>query len=84
VIAFRWDTNISGLMVVISYLPGQPTIAYTSYKPSLVEIISGLGILAYGLMAFSLGVRFLKVVDHRYAVEENETVKVKSPETVTA
>ncbi len=84
VVAYRWDTNISGLLVVISYLPGEPTIAYTSYQPSLVEIISGLGILAYGLMTFSLGVRYLKVVDHRYAVEENEIVKVKSAETVTA
>ncbi len=84
VVAYRWDTNISGLLVVISYLPGEPAIAYTSYRPSLVEIISGLGILAYGLMAFSLGVRYLKVVDHRYTVEENEIVKVKSAETVTA
>jgi Ni/Fe-hydrogenase subunit HybB-like protein len=84
VIAFRWDTNISGLLVVISYLPGEPAIAYTSYYPSLVEIISALGILAYGLLAFSLGVRHLKVVDYRYSEDEYETIQVKTPESIQA
>ena len=84
VIAYRWDTNISGLLVVISYLPGEPAIAYTSYHPSLIEIISGLGIIAYGLLAFSLGVRYLKVVDHSYAVEENQVVKVEAVITMPA
>ena len=59
VIAYRWDINLSGLLVVMSYLPGQPTVNYTSYTPSLVELVSGLGIIAYGLLAFSLGVRYL-------------------------
>jgi Ni/Fe-hydrogenase subunit HybB-like protein len=84
VVLYRWDTNLSGLMVVMSYLPGQPTIQYASYYPSLVELISGLGVIAYGLLAFSLGVRYLKVVDHRFAMEERTTVAVKSSETVQA
>ena len=84
VIAFRWDTNISGLLVVISYLPGEPSIAYTSYYPSLVEILSGLGILAYGLLAFSLGVHYLKVLDYRYSEEEFETIQVKTAESIPA
>ena len=84
VIAYRWDTNLSGLLVVISYLPGQSNVSYTSYYPSLVELASGSGIIAYGLLAFSLGVRYLKVVDHRIAVEELERVPVKSAETLPA
>ncbi len=64
VAAYRWDTNISGLMVVLSYLPGDPAITYTAYRPSLVELMAGAGILSFGLLAFSLGVRYLKVVDH--------------------
>jgi molybdopterin-containing oxidoreductase family membrane subunit len=64
VAAYRWDTNISGLMVVLSYLPGDPAITYTAYRPSLVEMLAGGGILSFGLLAFSLGVRYLKVVDH--------------------
>ncbi len=84
VVAYRWDTNISGLLVVVSYLPGQPAVAYTSYHPSLVEYVTGLGVIAYGLLAFSLGVRYLKVVDHRYTEEERETVRVETAETVSA
>jgi Ni/Fe-hydrogenase subunit HybB-like protein len=64
VAAYRWDTNISGLMIVLSYLPGQPTIGYTTYRPSLIEFLAGAGILSYGLLAFSLGVRYLRVVEH--------------------
>src|SRR5512140_2085905 len=64
VAAYRWDTNISGLMVVLSYMPGDPSITYTSYFPSLVEIMAGTGIVSFGLLSFSLGVRYLKVVDH--------------------
>lgn len=65
VAAYRWDTNISGLMIVLSYLPGAPSIAYTTYRPSLIEFLAGAGIVSFGLLAFSLGVRYLKVVDHR-------------------
>ena len=73
VVAYRWDTNISGLLIVLSYLPGEPTIAYTTYHPSIIEFLAGGGIISFGLLAFSLGVRYLKVVDHHstlvYAVE---------------
>ncbi|MGE5074019.1 MAG: NrfD/PsrC family molybdoenzyme membrane anchor subunit [Anaerolineae bacterium] len=83
VIAYRWDTNLSGLLVVISYLPGQTQIQYTSYFPSLIELISGLGIVAYGLLAFSIGVRYLKVVDHRLTTEEAARVPADVRHTVT-
>jgi len=83
VVAFRWDTNISGLLVVMPFVPGQ-AIAYTSYIPSLVEILSGGAIIAYGLTAFSLGVKYLRVVDHTLVEAEHETIEVKSTEPVTA
>lgn len=81
VVAYRWDTNLSGLMIVLSYLPGEPTIQYTAYTPSLVEWMVGLGVIAFGLLAFSLGVRYLKVVDHSLTVEEHENraVEAKAP-----
>ena len=85
VVAYRWDINLSGFLVVVSYLPGEPAVTYTSYFPSLVEIGAGLGVIAFGLTAFSLGVRYLKVVDHRYASsKEQETVKGEVPKTVLA
>lgn len=83
VVLFRWDTNLSGELLLVSFLPGALTVSYTSYTPSLVEIITGAGVIAYGLLAFSLGVRYLKVVDHRVmAEEEAHTVAVKSAEQV--
>ncbi len=82
VVAFRWDTNMAGFMVVMPFVPGQ-AIAYTSYFPSLVEFLSGAAIIAYGLTAFSLGVKFLRVVDHSLVEVEHETVKVQATEPVT-
>lgn len=81
VVAFRWDTNITGLSVIMPYVSGQ-AIAYTSYRPSLVEILTGTAIIAYGLAAFSLGVRYLRVVDHSLVEEEHAKVKVETAETV--
>jgi Ni/Fe-hydrogenase subunit HybB-like protein len=81
VVAFRWDTNIVGFLVVIPVVPGQ-MIAYTSYFPSLVEFLSGAAIIAYGLTAFSLGVKYLRVVDHSLVEAEYETVIVDATEKV--
>lgn len=64
VVAYRWDTNLSGLMVILSYLPGEATIFYTSYRPSPIEIAVGMGIVGYSLTLLSFGIRYLKVVDH--------------------
>jgi molybdopterin-containing oxidoreductase family membrane subunit len=81
VVAFRWDTNMTGLLVVMPYVAGQ-AIAYTSYKPSLIEIMAGAAIIAYGLTAFSLGVKYLRVVDHSLVEEEHAKVKVEAVEPV--
>lgn len=84
VVAYRWDTNLVGLLVVLSYLPGKLTVAYASYRPGIIEWMAAMGIIAYGLLAFSLGVKYLRVVDHRLTSEEHQTVKVEAGETVTA
>jgi len=76
VVAYRWDTNLSGLLVILSYLPGDPSVAYTAYRPALIEILTGAGIVGYGLLAFSLGVRYLKVVDHNSIKTHTEEPKI--------
>jgi molybdopterin-containing oxidoreductase family membrane subunit len=81
VVAYRWDINISGLLVVMPYVPGQ-AIAYTSYRPSIIEIVTGSAIIAYGLAAFSLGAKYLRVVDHSLIEQTRETVTEQSGETV--
>lgn len=65
VAAYRWDTNLAGQLVVLSYLPQEIVARYTHYFPSLIEALAGAGVIAFGLMAFTLGVRYLNVVDHQ-------------------
>jgi Ni/Fe-hydrogenase subunit HybB-like protein len=84
VIAYRWDTNLSGFLVVLSYLPGQVGITYTKYVPSLIEFLAGFGVIAYGIMAVSLGVRYLKVVDHSEAYEDEEVGESNEVEAIAA
>ena len=79
VVAFRWDTNITGQLVVMPYAP-DGLIGYTSYRPSLIEILSGAAIIAYGLTLFSLGVKYLRVVDHTLVEAEHEKVHVTATE----
>jgi len=79
VVAYRWDTNLSGLLVLVSYLPGEPTVSYTTYHPSIVEWLAATGIVSYGLMLFSLGVRYLHVVDHTIYDVEHEAVAEEVP-----
>ena len=81
VVAFRWDTNITGQLVVMSYVPGA-AITYARYSPSLIEILTGAAIIAYGLTAFSLGVKYLRVVDHSLVEERHREVKVGAQESV--
>jgi Ni/Fe-hydrogenase subunit HybB-like protein len=81
VVAFRWDTNMTGQLVLMPYITGQ-AIAYTSYRPSMIEILTGGAIIAYGLTAFSLGVRYLRVVDHSLIEEEHTRVNVEAVEPV--
>jgi Ni/Fe-hydrogenase subunit HybB-like protein len=71
VVAYRWDTNLVGQLVLLTYLPQEIVARYTDYAPSLIEYLTGAGIVAYGLLAFTLGVRYLNVVDH-YPVADEE------------
>jgi Ni/Fe-hydrogenase subunit HybB-like protein len=79
VVMFRWDTNITGQLVLVPYVTGQ-AVTYTRYIPSLIEILTGSAIIAYGLTALSLGIKYLRVVDHSLVEEEHETVHVKGTE----
>jgi molybdopterin-containing oxidoreductase family membrane subunit len=74
VIAYRWDTNMAGQLTVVTYLPSEIVTRYTTYVPSLVEILSGAGVAAYGALAITLGVRYLNVVDHRTREAESHVV----------
>ncbi|WP_420642925.1 NrfD/PsrC family molybdoenzyme membrane anchor subunit [Candidatus Leptofilum sp.] len=63
-VAYRWDINIVGQLVAFTVLPTQIEPLYTAYRPAMVEILVGLGVIAYGLLGFTLGARYLGIVDH--------------------
>lgn len=65
VVAYRWDVNMAGQLVVLTYLPQEIKAVYTYYVPSWIEIISGAGVVAFGALAVTLGIRYLNLVDHR-------------------
>lgn len=69
VVAYRWDTNLVGQLVVFGTVPGSDVPLFTNYTPSLVEILTGVGVIAYGLLAVTFGVRYLNVIHHGEVVE---------------
>jgi Ni/Fe-hydrogenase subunit HybB-like protein len=69
-VAYRWDTNLVGQLVVFSTQVQGITPQYTTYTPSLIEITVGAGVIAYAMLAFTLGVRYLRIVDHEFDPEE--------------
>lgn len=69
VVAFRWNTNLVGQLIVFGTVAGSDIPLFTNYMPSLVEILTGVGVIAYGLLAITFGVRFLNVIDHGEVVE---------------
>lgn len=64
VVAYRWDTNMVGQLIVQTPKPGVSTPLYTSYFPSAIEFVIAAGIVSFGLLLFTLGVKYLRVVDH--------------------
>ena len=77
-IAFRWNTNMAGQLVLLADLTGGTAASYTSYVPSLIEIAAGAGVIAYGVLAVTLGIRFFSIVDHS-GVEETDTLPESLP-----
>jgi Ni/Fe-hydrogenase subunit HybB-like protein len=75
VVAYRWDTNMAGQMIVLSYLPQDIVARYTQYVPSLIEFLAGFGVIAYGILAVTLGIRYLGIVDHTKVDHGHEHVK---------
>jgi len=69
VVAYRWDTNLVGQLVVFGTIEGSDVPLFANYTPSLIEILTGTGVIAYGLLAVTFGVRYLNVIDHGDVVE---------------
>ncbi|MDH5506708.1 MAG: hypothetical protein OEZ02_05770, partial [Anaerolineae bacterium] len=63
-VAYRWDTNMVGQLVVQNPALPESAPLYAQYTPSIVEIVSTAGILAFGALAITLGIKYLQLVKH--------------------
>lgn len=72
VVAYRWDTTMAGSIVILTYLQNEIQTLYTSYTPSLIEYLAGFGVVAFGMLAVTIGIRYFNIVDH--SVVEHERV----------
>ena len=75
VIAYRWDLNLSGQLIVMSSNPMGLDVFFTRYTPSLIEVLVGMGIISYGILAVTLGIQYLGIVDHGVAREKDKETK---------
>jgi len=58
----RWNVTLSGLVAPPQWSPGVlGNLITVSYLPTWNEIIVSLGIIAYALLAFSFGIRYLPI-----------------------
>jgi len=65
VVINRWNVTLSGLVVPPDWSPGiLGGLVTASYIPSLTEVAVSIGILGYGLLAFTLGVKYLPIYPH--------------------
>ena len=79
VVAYRWDTNIAGQLVLLTYLPQEITTRYTMYFPSFIEFLAGIGVIAYGALALTIGIKYFNIIDHQ--AEHHHVLETK-PEPV--
>lgn len=62
VVINRWNITLSGLVAPPAWSPGVlGNVAAVSYFPSVIEIMVAAGIVAYALLGFTLGARFLGI-----------------------
>ncbi|MCC6616265.1 MAG: polysulfide reductase NrfD [Anaerolineae bacterium] len=72
----RWNMTLSGFVIPLDWSPGtRDVFPINQYMPSLIEWGVAIGILAYGGLAFTLGIRFLNLYPQARELPPNEPVK---------
>lgn len=67
VVVNRWNVTLSGLVAPPQWSPGViGNVAAASYAPTWVELAVSVGVLAYALLAFTLGARHLPLFPGKY------------------
>ena len=82
VVAYRWDINLSGQLVQLTYLAQDITARYTTYFPSLIEILAGAAWWLTVCLPSAWELNNLNVVYHPSAketVQEEQSVSIMAP-----
>jgi molybdopterin-containing oxidoreductase family membrane subunit len=67
VVINRWNVTLSGLVAPPDWSPGiLGDVVAASYLPTMIEIAVAVGILAYALLGFTLGARFLPIFSKKH------------------
>jgi len=61
----RWEVTMTGVLTPLSLAPVMPVATTGHYGPTWLEWATVAGIIAYGLLALSLGVRYLPILPAR-------------------
>jgi molybdopterin-containing oxidoreductase family membrane subunit len=68
VVVNRWNVTLSGLVAPPDWSPGVlGNVVAASYFPSWTEVAVAIGVLGYGLLAFTLGVKYLPIYGHSHS-----------------
>ncbi|MCI0519362.1 MAG: polysulfide reductase NrfD [Chloroflexi bacterium] len=68
VVINRWNVTLSGLVAPPDWSPGiLGDVVAVSYLPTTIEIAVAAGIVAYALLGFTLGMRFLPIFSKKHA-----------------
>lgn len=74
-LVYRWNVTLAGFTVPLQWNPGVREIGSVNvYSPSLVEWGVAIGIFCYGCLAYTLGVRFLRLYPEAKPLAEPEVV----------
>ncbi len=68
----RWNVTLSGLVAPPDWSPGVlGDVVSATYLPTGIEILVALGIIAYALLGFTLGARFLPIFSSKKTTHES-------------
>lgn len=57
----RWDVNLSTQLLRVGWIPGQPVGPLAAYRPTWVEWVTTLAIVAYSLLGFTWSLHLFPV-----------------------
>lgn len=61
----RWNVTLSGLVAPPQWSPGVlGNVVAVSYLPTITEVAVSIGVVAYSLIALTLGIRYLHIYPH--------------------